>query len=255
VNNAIQAHNSTAQHFLLRNVIFTAMKTVFGFFLVAFPILLASCTEEAVYTPRPRGYYRISLPEKKYTEWKGDCPFTMEIPEYSKMYKSSAPNAPDCWKDLFFNQFNATVYMSYNEITSDSLFAELINQSWELTEAHHEMSQAFQDSIILRPEDGVYGTVIVLGGNAASLVQFYLTDSVKNFMRGSLYFYATPNKDSLQPVVDYIKKDVFHLVETLKWTNPATQAEKRVSVSDQPKTSWFDKVDTAKIKDGNRSPH
>lgn len=222
------------------------MKTVFGFLVITATLLLSSCTEEEVYTPRPRGYYRISLPEKKYVEWKGDCPFTMEIPEYSKMYKSSAPNAPDCWKDLFFGKFNATVYMSYNEITSDSIFAELINQSWELTEAHHEMSQAFQDSIILRPEDGVYGTVIVLGGNAASLVQFYLTDSVKNFVRGSLYFYATPNKDSLQPVVNYIKQDVFHLVQTLKWTSPATAADKRAMVAEKPKDSWFNSKDSVK---------
>lgn len=242
------------QQLLPRNVIFRQMKTALGFLFIAASLLVSSCTEEEVYIPRPRGYYRISLPEKKYVEWKGDCPFTMEIPDYAQMYKSSAPNAPDCWKDLFFGKFNATVYLSYNEITSDSLFAELINQSWELTEAHHEMSQAIKDSIVLRPEDGVYGTVIVLGGNAASLIQFYLTDSVKNFVRGALYFYATPNKDSLQPVVNYIKQDVFHLVETLKWTDPATSQEKIKSVSDEPKTSWFDKLDTAG-KPGNGSPH
>ncbi len=197
------------------------MKRILAFLLLGSSFLLCSCTEDEVYTPRPRGYFRITLPEKHYVEWKGDCPFTMEIPDYAQMYKSSAPNAPDCWKDLFFGQFDATVYLSYHEITSDSLFAELINQSWELTEAHNEMSQTIRDSIILRPEDGVSGTVIVLGGNAASLVQFYLTDSVKNFVRGSLYFYATPNKDSIQPVVEYIKQDVFHIAHTLKWTSPA----------------------------------
>ena len=79
------------------------------------------------------------------------------------------------------------------------------------------MSQAMKDTIILRPDAKVYGTVIELGGNAASLLQFYMTDSTKNFLRGSLYFYAAPNKDSLQPVVDYIKKDIFHIVQTLQW--------------------------------------
>ena len=199
-----------------------------------FALLLSSCTEEEVFTPRPKGYFRITLPEKKYTKWEGDCPFTMDIPDYSRVYKSSAPNAPDCWKDLHFAPFNATIYLSYNEITNDSLLADLINQSWELTEAHNEMSQSIRDSLIIRPDDKVYGTVITLGGNAASLVQFYLTDSVKNFVRGSLYFYSTPNKDSLQPVVDYIKKDVYKLVESLKWTSavntpvvPASSAERK----------------------------
>lgn len=190
--------------------------------LFLFAIAFSSCSPDEVFTPRPRGYFRIALPEKKYVTY-GDSssPYTMEIPEYSQMFRSSAPNAPSTWKDLYFGNFKATLYLSYHEITSDSLFAQLINQSWEMTEAHHEMSQALKDSLILRPEDRVFGTVIELGGSAASLVQFYLTDSVKNFVRGSLYFYAVPNKDSLKPVVDYIKQDVFHIVETLKWTQPA----------------------------------
>ena len=189
--------------------------------LFAITFLFAACAPDQVYTPRPRGYFRIDLPEKNYVLFSDSTtPYTMEIPDYARMYKSSAPNAPETWKDLYFGEFKATVYLSYHEITSDSLFAELINQSWELTEAHHEMSQALRDSIILRPEDHVYGTVIELGGNAASLVQFYLTDSAKNFIRGSLYFYAVPNKDSLQPVVDYIKQDVYHMAQTLKWTDP-----------------------------------
>lgn len=189
--------------------------------LIAF--VFAACEPDAVFTPRPRGYYRISLPEKHYVQYSdSSSPYTMEIPDYARMYRSSAPDAPSTWKDLYFGKFKATLYLTYNEITSDSIFAELINESWELSEAHNEMSQAFRDSIILRPEDRVFGTVIELGGSAASLVQFYLTDSVKNFIRGSLYFYAVPNKDSLKPVVDYIKQDVFHLAETLKWTSPAT---------------------------------
>ena len=205
--------------------------------LIAF--ILSSCEPDVVSTPRPIGYFRIALPEKNYKLYSdSSAPYTIEIPEYSRMYRSSAPDAPATWKDLYFGEFKATLYMSYHEITSDSLFAQLINQSWELTEAHHEMSQAMKDSLILRPEDRVFGTVIELGGNAASLVQFYLTDSVKNFIRGSLYFWAVPNKDSLQPVVDYIKKDVFHIVETLKWTQPAERIR-----FEAPKASdehWFE---------------
>lgn len=183
----------------------------------------SACEPDAVYTPRPRGYFRIALPEKKYALYNDSTPYSLEIPDYAKMYKSSAPDAPDSWKDLYFGKFKATLYISYHEITSDSLFAQLVNQSWELTEAHHQMSQAMRDSLILRPEDRVFGTVIELGGSAASLVQFYLTDSVKHFVRGSLYFYAVPNKDSLKPVLDFIKEDVYHIAHTLKWNQPTAQ--------------------------------
>lgn len=198
------------------------MRKLAAIFIIL-PLLFCACVpDEQVNTPRPRGYFRIALPDKNYIQCSDSTlPYTMEIPDYSMLFQSSAPNAPSTWKDLFFGDFQATLYLSYNEITSDSLFAELVNQSWEMTEAHQQMSQAMKDTIILRPDAKVYGTVIELGGNAASLLQFYMTDSTKNFLRGSLYFYAVPNKDSLQPVVDYIKKDIFHLVETLQWETPA----------------------------------
>jgi len=208
--------------------------------------MFAACEPDVVFTPRPRGYFRIALPEKKYVRFDDSVPYSMEIPDYARMFHSSAPNAPETWRDLYFGEFKATLYLSYHEITSDSLFAQLVNQSWELTEAHHEMSQALKDSLILRPEDHVYGTVIELGGNAASLVQFYLTDSVHNFIRGSLYFYAVPNKDSLAPVVNYIKDDVFHIVSTLKWAQPR---EKTPSSSPVKSNEAWEKV----LKDGGNA--
>jgi hypothetical protein len=36
-------------------------------------------------------------------------------------------------------------------------------------------------------------------------------------MRGALYFNTKPNIDSLQIVVDFIKKDVLHLINSTKW--------------------------------------
>lgn len=201
------------------------MKFLLPLFLVA-AVVFSSCEPDVVYTPRPTGYFRIDMPAKKYVQYdSAGVPYTMEIPDYAQMFRSSAPGAPETWRDLYFGGFKATLYISYHEITSDSLFAQLVNQSWELTEAHHEKSQAMKDSLILRPEDHVFGTVIELGGNAASLLQFYLTDSTKNFIRGSLYFYAVPNKDSLAPVLDYIKDDVLHIVHTLKWKEQSPQQE------------------------------
>ena len=45
-------------------------------------------------------------------------------------------------------------------------------------------------------------------GNAASHIQFHITDSTNNFIKGSLYFYAKPNYDSILPAVAYIKEDI-----------------------------------------------
>lgn len=180
--------------------------------------LFLSCEDDDnVGVPKQRGYFRIDLPEKKYVQYDADCPFAFEIPDYAKMYHSAAPNASPCWRDLYFGPFRATLYISYNEINNDTILAKLINESWELTEAHSQVAGGMRDSSILRPKDRVFGSVQMLSGNAATQVQFYLTDSTKHFIRASLYFYSSPNQDSLAPVLEYVRKDIYHIVETLQW--------------------------------------
>jgi gliding motility-associated lipoprotein GldD len=56
-----------------------------------------------------------------------------------------------------------------------------------------------------------------LKGNTASSDTVLFTDSVKHFVRGSLYFDVAPNKDSLGPVIDYLRTDIEHLMETFRW--------------------------------------
>jgi gliding motility-associated lipoprotein GldD len=192
-------------------------KLFFLFGLLIISMIVSCDDDDSVGAPKPRGYFRINLPEKKYVAYDAECPYTFEIPDYAKMYHSAAPNADPCWRDLYFGQFHATLYISYKEINNDTILEKLINESWQLTEAHSQVANGMRDSSILRPADHVFGSVQSLSGNAATQLQFYLTDSTKHFIRASLYFYSPPNKDSIAPVLEYIKKDIYHIVETLKW--------------------------------------
>ena len=157
------------------------------------------------------------MPEKKYVQYDAECPFAFEIPDYAQLYHSAAPNALPCWRDMYFSKYRATLYLSYNEITNDTMLEKLITENWQLFEAHDQVASGMRDSVIIRPDAKVYGSVISLGGNAATQLQFYLTDSTKHFIRGSLYFYSSPNRDSIAPVLDYLKKDIYHIAYTLKW--------------------------------------
>jgi len=74
-----------------------------------------------------------------------------------------------------------------------------------------------EQNTISFPEKKVYGLVYIIEGNAASAYQFHLTDSTNHFVRGSLYFNNVPNQDSIQPVLEYIEKDIHHLFETFEW--------------------------------------
>jgi gliding motility-associated lipoprotein GldD len=56
-----------------------------------------------------------------------------------------------------------------------------------------------------------------VGGDAASNVQFFLTDSIHHFIRGALYFNNQPNADSMKPVVDFVKEDLRVMLKSFRW--------------------------------------
>lgn len=197
-------------------------------FVLAFACSGCDDDDDQLRTPKPRGYFRIALPEKKYVSYSAECPFSFEIPDYARVVRSGANNPEPCWRDVQMDRFGATLYLSYKEIDNDTMLRALITTSWQLTEKHRTQAQGRREMDVIRPQDRVFGTLVDLGGSAATAVQFYLTDSVKHFIRGSLYFYAVPNKDSLKPVLDFIRQDVEHLTQTLKWNNTPLPNEQAV---------------------------
>jgi gliding motility-associated lipoprotein GldD len=92
-----------------------------------------------------------------------------------------------------------------------------VEDSRSLVYKHTIKADAIDESPVIRPEENVYGIIYDLRGNTASSLQFFLTDSIQNFIRGSLYFNTTPNSDSLAPVVGFIRKDIMHMIESFEW--------------------------------------
>ncbi|MCA6363079.1 MAG: gliding motility lipoprotein GldD [Bacteroidetes bacterium] len=204
--------------------------------LAAASFSLAGCDDDddEVQTPRPRGYFRIALPEKKWVSYDAECPYTFEMPDYARVTRSMSNTPEPCWRDVQMDRFGATVYLSYKEITNDTMLEELINTSWQLTEKHRSKAQGRKEMEVIRPEDKVYGTLVDVGASAATAIQFYLTDSTKHFIRGSLYFMAVPNKDSLKPVLDFIRQDVEHITQTLKWKDVSLPKGGEIPAKPQP---------------------
>ncbi len=177
-------------------------------------ILLFSCGNDT-YTPKPKGYFRIDLPQKEYTQIDKECPFSFEIPKYAELKPDA--NRPDkaCWFDINFTSLNASIYFSYIPIDDD--LNNKLEDSRTLAFKHTVKAFDIEQEIISFPEKKVYGLVYSIEGNAASSYQFHLTDSVNHFIRGSLYFNNIPNQDSIQPVLDFVKEDIKHLYETFEW--------------------------------------
>lgn len=93
----------------------------------------------------------------------------------------------------------------------------LMEDSYTLTYNHTIKADAICETPFVNDEENVYGLLYDLKGNTATAVQFYMTDSAIHFMRGSLYFYASPNEDSLAPLIKFFRDDIVHLIETLRW--------------------------------------
>ncbi len=183
--------------------------------LIIFIIIVLTVSCRQTFTPKPRGYFRIDFPEKTYQVFDSTCPFTFEYPQYGKIERDIDNNAEPCWINISFPNYKSKIHLSYKKVSGSPV--QYIEDSHNLAYKHAIKADAIDELVVEDPSRKVYGIIYDIRGNAASSVQFYLTDSIRNFLRGSLYFETPPNKDSLAPSVDYFRKDVERLINTLKW--------------------------------------
>jgi len=175
--------------------------------------LLLACNQN--YIPKPPGYFRIELPKREYQTYNHKCPYTFDYPTYYKAIKSEQANAEPCWLNLDFPKFKAKIHLSYKNVSGN--VNELLEECRTLAYKHDIKADAINEILYSDSINKVYGILYEIKGNVASNIQFYVTDSIKHFLRGALYFEVIPNKDSLAPVIDFIEQDISHLVETLRW--------------------------------------
>lgn len=180
-------------------------------------ILVHSCAGD--YTPKSRSYFRIDFPEKKYQSYSGDCPYSFDFPVYAQILPDKDKEAKPCWIDVYYPQFNGRIHISYQSFSSREQFNQLVEDARTFAFKHTVKATAIDEAMISYPEKKVYGIYYSIDGNTASSVQFFLTDSTKNYLRGALYFNEQPRLDSIQPVLDFIKKDVDQMIKTFKWKN------------------------------------
>ncbi len=191
------------------------MKTAFKILAIIISAgIITSC--EQSYTPKPRGYFRLDLPKKEYVLFDTTFPYQFEKPVYAVITHDPLSPAEKYWINLNFPSFNATVHFSYKQV--DNNLFDYLEDSHRMISKHIPKADAIYDSIIIDRERNVFGLIYELeGSGAASPYQFFLTDSVSHFVRGSLYFNFTPNNDSLEPVIEFIREDIDHLINTFAW--------------------------------------
>ncbi len=178
--------------------------------LLSIPLLLLGLGCNSNYTPKPKGYIKFDFPEKEYEKLKNHYPFSFEFPIYSRLKRQNNSG----FINLDFAHQNAVLYMSYFSL-NDNL-QEHLTQSERLAYKHNVIADRIIEQLYINDSLSVYGILYDYEGETAVASQFYLTDSVNHFFRGSLYFNAGVN-DSILPVNNFLKYDVKHLIETFYW--------------------------------------
>ncbi|MBQ5404378.1 MAG: gliding motility lipoprotein GldD [Bacteroidales bacterium] len=191
------------------------MKKHIQIFITVFTVfMLFSCSHKP--TPKPRGYFRITFPEKEYSIYDSlDLPYSFAMPNYCIMEKENSRGAEKYWTNIVFKGMNAKIHITFTFLNNN--LDTLIEDSHTLAYKHTVKADAIEKISYYNDSTRVYGLMYNLKGNVASPVQFYLTDSTKHFLRGSLYFNSSPNKDSLLPAVNFIREDIKQIFETLQW--------------------------------------
>lgn len=190
--------------------------TLLPCYLVTLLLIFSSCNSS--YSPKPRGYFRIDLPEKQYQVFDSTFPYTFEYPVYADISADSSKMAEPYWINIRYKPFNATLHLSYKLINGN--LAKYLDDAHTLVNKHIPKANAITQRAFVDREHRVYGLVYTIrGADAASSYQFYVTDSLTKFVRGALYFNRVPNNDSLAPVINFLSQDMEHMINTFRWKN------------------------------------
>jgi gliding motility-associated lipoprotein GldD len=185
------------------------------FELFIFPILFLQYACSQNYSPKPSAYFHIDLPQPVYHSVDKYSRFEFDISN-----QASIENVKDSinaeWLNIYYPSYNARIYCSCFSITRESFQAKA-DESKDLAYFHAVKSDGIEGYAFDNPEKKVYGLVYEIKGNVASPIQFVITDSVRSFFRGALYFDNLPNQDSIAPVLAYINKDIHIILESFRW--------------------------------------
>lgn len=175
-----------------------------------------SCGNDPV--PKPKAFLRLEYPKQDYIKTQTELPFIFEKNVFAKDISNIKISRDEQSHgiDITYPSLKGTIYITYKKIKDNNLEPYLLDAQ-NLTQKHSQKADEITEQPYFNKEHKVYGMFYEVGGNAASQSQFYVTDSTNHFVTGSLYFYAKPNYDSILPAADYLKKDIQHIMETIRW--------------------------------------
>ena len=184
-------------------------------FVSSTALLLASCTHD--YLPKPLGYNRLILPDQAYQPLPDTFPYTFEYSKHAKLLRDTSAIHEKTWIEIYYPDMKANIHVTYKYVNNNAqLLKEYLNDAYTLTAKHQIKAYAINE-VISKTPSGKTAVIAELEGEVPSQFQVTITDSTKNFLRAALYFNTKVANDSLAPAIEYMKKDMMHLINTLEW--------------------------------------
>ncbi|GAB3986904.1 hypothetical protein GCM10028807_05310 [Spirosoma daeguense] len=169
------------------------------------------------YTPKPKGFPRFDLPKPNYVSIEPTHPYQFEYNKIARILPDTFARSEPDWIFINYPAWHASVQLTYKPVRNDiNRLRSMLEDSYKLASRHNIKAYSIEQRK-LRLKSGLEASVIDLAGEVPSQVQFVTTDSTTHFLRGALYFNVATENDSLQPVIQYIRNDIMHLLNTLKW--------------------------------------
>ncbi len=182
------------------------------FVVILCVIMCFACNE--IHVPKPKAFLSLEYPKASYSESQLGLPFEFEINQLAELSFSKKNNTPQ-GVTLRYPTLKASVFINYKRV--DDNVEKYISDVRKMTQKHVQVADEISERKYEDPTHNLYGMFFELKGNVASQSQFYATDKKNHFVSGALYFESKPNYDSILPAVNYIQKDLKHLMESLRW--------------------------------------
>lgn len=180
-------------------------------------LFLTGC--EKNYLPKPIGYNRLELPDPEYVRLPDSLPYSFEISKHARLLDDTSAINERYWIEIYYPLLKSNVHVTYKRIgNNQKLLKEFLDDAYTLT-AKHQIKASGINEIITKTGKGETAVIAELEGEVPSQFQFTITDSTKNFLRGALYFNTKVHNDSLAPAIEYMKKDIMHMINTFEWRN------------------------------------
>ncbi len=171
-------------------------------------LVFVSCNTNIL--PKPKAYLSLEYPKKEYTKLSLERPYSFEV-----LKNTTLVDDKNNWLKINYPNLKASIDITYRPVENN--LNELLAEAEKLVFKHAVKAEQIIPKDFVNTKKRVFGSLYEITGNAASHLQFHVTDSTNNFIKGSLYFYVKPNYDSILPAVSYIKEDILRLIETLEW--------------------------------------